>query len=66
MTEEETDQIKLWHDRWLLKCPGCGVRAEIDDDQLHGRVSVLCTTAGCKYHETKNWKEVWEKRHKPG
>jgi hypothetical protein len=30
-------------------CPGCGVEAILDDDQYHGRVSILCD---CGYHET--------------
>lgn len=25
---------------WKLKCPVCGVWGDIDDDQLHGRVSI--------------------------
>lgn len=37
---------------WILTCPKCGVRGEIDDDQLHGRVSTLCD---CGFHETRDW-----------
>ena len=35
---------------WYLCCPGCGLQAEVDDDQLHGRVSIDCPD--CAYHET--------------
>ena len=35
---------------WQFCCPGCGLRADIDDDQLHGRVSIDCPE--CDYHET--------------
>jgi hypothetical protein len=51
--------------QWQLRCPGCGSWGDIDDDQLHGRVSVehtvgtddrgnYCST-GCGYHETVDW-----------
>jgi len=32
-----------------LRCPDCGIFGQIDDDQFHGRVSVLCE---CGFHET--------------
>ena len=51
--------------QWQLCCPGCGVWADLDDDQLHGRVSVdhsagsddqgLASDAGCGYHESRDW-----------
>jgi len=31
------------------QCPDCGIWGELDDDQYHGRVSMLCE---CGYHET--------------
>lgn len=39
---------------YALRCPGCGVEAVLDDDQLHGRVSVDHAADGCPggYHET--------------
>lgn len=40
---------------WQLECPGCGRWGEIDDDQLHGRVSVDHTDAGCTFHETHDF-----------
>jgi hypothetical protein len=42
---------------WNLRCPGCGHWGEIDDDQLHGRVSVDHTDCrcGCTFHETRDW-----------
>jgi hypothetical protein len=41
---------------WKLGCPGCGHWAEIDDDQLHGRVSVdHAGEGGCTFHETRDW-----------
>jgi len=36
-----------------LKCPKCGVVGDLDDDQLHGRVSTQCRY--CDYHETVDW-----------
>lgn len=38
-----------------LKCPKCGVWADIDDDQLHGRVSVHHDVPECGYHETHDY-----------
>lgn len=44
---------------WQLQCPGCGAWGEIDDDQLHGRVSVDHTDSGCSFHETHDlWNEA--------
>lgn len=42
--------VKLW-------CSGCKAWGEIDDDQLHGRVSVHCDAAdgGCGFHETHDF-----------
>lgn len=42
---------------WKLRCPGCGVWADVDDDQLNGRVSVHHDKAegGCGFHETRDW-----------
>lgn len=37
---------------WKLRCPSCGIDGEIDDDQLHGKVSTWCE---CGFHETRNW-----------
>lgn len=54
---------------WQLQCPACGHWGDIDDDQLHGRVSVNhgplepgqspeegngCP-CGCVFHETRDW-----------
>ncbi len=39
---------------WQLRCPGCEQWADIDDDQLHGRISVL-HEPGCGFHETHDW-----------
>ena len=39
-----------------VKCPKCGVWMTIDEDQLHGRVSILCNTSrqdtkeSCGFH----------------
>ena len=39
-----------------LQCPQCGHWGEIDEDQLHGRVSVDHTDDPvCTFHETRNW-----------
>lgn len=42
---------------FLLRCPGCAVWGEIDDDQLHGRISLHHDEAdgGCGYHETHDF-----------
>ena len=42
---------------WCLECPGCGQWGELDDYQLHGRVSVDHATDGCAggYHETHDF-----------
>ncbi len=36
------------------RCPQCGIWADLDEDQYHGRVSMLCE---CGYHETYNFQE---------
>lgn len=36
-------------------CPKCGKRGLIDDDQLHGRVSIVCGIDGCEFHETHDF-----------
>ena len=38
---------------WQLKCPGCGAWGDLDDDQFHGRISVLHEE--CGFHDTQNW-----------
>ena len=43
-------------------CPKCGVWGIIDDDQFHGRVSILCE---CGFHETVNLAELWPKLPAP-
>lgn len=40
-----------WQFRCPLHAPGWG---DIDDDQLHGRVSIQCFEDGCTFHETRN------------
>lgn len=42
---------------WLLECPGCGQWGGLDDDQLHGRISVDHAAMGCPggYHETHDF-----------
>ncbi len=37
----------------LFRCPSCKGVGDIDDDQFHGRVSILCEA--CVYHETTDW-----------
>lgn len=39
---------------WKMKCPACKVWGELDNDQLFGKVSVLCN---CGFHETRVWVE---------
>lgn len=52
---------------WKLKCPQCGHWGQIDDDQLHGRVSLDHTNCGvtyegsecqCTWHETHDYSGV--------
>ena len=38
-----------------LRCPKCGVWADLDDDQYHGRVSVHHDDPECGYHETHDF-----------
>jgi len=45
-----------------IRCPGCGVWGIIDDDQFHGRVSILCD---CGFHETINLAKLWPKLPAP-
>ncbi len=42
-----------------LKCPACGTWGYLDDDQFHGRVSVLCLTEGCMFHETVDFSKIF-------
>jgi hypothetical protein len=37
---------------WQLRCPECHQWADLDDDQLHGRVSIDHTDTGCAFHQT--------------
>ena len=37
----------------LFRCPQCLETGLIDDDQFHGRVSIICEF--CQYHETQDW-----------
>ena len=39
-----------WLDTWQFCCLGCGLCADIDADQLEGRVSIDCPE--CEFHET--------------
>ena len=37
---------------WKLRCPDCGLVADLDVDQFYGRVSIQCPSDGCSFHET--------------
>ena len=37
----------------LFRCPSCKGTGTIDEEQFHGRVSIIC--AFCDYHETQDW-----------
>lgn len=39
----------------LFRCPKCRQTGFIDEDQFHGRVSIVCDH--CDYHETNNWSQ---------
>lgn len=53
----EFGKLRQWgnSDVWFLTCPGCGKESRLDDDMLHGRVSVDHTSEGCSYHETHDF-----------
>ena len=36
---------------WQFRCPGCERWGTVDDDQLRGRVSMICGHE-CGFHET--------------
>lgn len=36
----------------LFRCPQCLTSGFIDEDQLYGRVSILCN---CGYHQMRDW-----------
>lgn len=42
----------------VCNCPNCGAFTVMDEDQYHGRVSMLCD---CGYHETHDMAQL-EKR----
>ncbi len=42
-----TTEAKHWH-----HCKECGALGKIDDDQLHGRTSIVC--GSCPAHYTEN------------
>lgn len=37
-----------------FRCPGCGLRGIIEDDQLHGLEPIECPK--CDYRETRDWR----------
>ena len=37
---------------WQLRCPECHQWADVDDDQIRGRVSIDHTDTGCGFHQT--------------
>jgi hypothetical protein len=43
---------------WKFCCPRCGGWGEVDDDQLHGRVSIRCPGRGCPFHETHDLSDL--------
>ena len=50
----KADQIGATGDSFpLFRCPKCKKSGVIDDDQFHGRVSIICEF--CDYHDTKDW-----------
>jgi hypothetical protein len=42
-------------ENYKLKCPKCGIWGYLDDDQINGRVSILCD---CGFHETINCQAI--------
>lgn len=51
-----------------LKCPRCGEWADLDDDQLHGRVSTHHDDPDCGYHETVDFASLaeWDPQNQEG
>ncbi len=49
-TVKRPEVLRQFGKWWIVRCPGCGLEARIDDDQYHGRVSIDCPA--CPYHET--------------
>lgn len=47
---------------YKFRCSGCKGIGAIDDDQIHGRVSIQCE---CGYHETVDWYEKFRMDKKP-
>lgn len=47
-----------------LRCGGCAAWGDVDDDQVHGRVSVHHDEAddGCGYHETHDFWAMYASR----
>lgn len=39
---------------WQFRCPECHHWGDVDDDQLHGKVSIDHTDTGCTFHQTHN------------
>lgn len=46
---------------WQVRCPTCAVWGDVDNDQLHGRVSTLHAVedGGCGWHVTVDWAAVF-------
>lgn len=57
MTFELRVRVRDGEEVVQLRCPGCGVWGDLDDDQLHGRVSVDHAADGCPggFHETHDF-----------
>ena len=43
-----------------FRCPDCGESGLIDDDQVNGRVSILCESPLCNFHETGHVRPIIE------
>ena len=41
-----------------LKCPKCGKWLDIDDDQIHGRISIWHDVPECGFHETEDLSHI--------
>jgi hypothetical protein len=39
-----------------LRCPHCGLWADVDDDQARGVVSVICPQ--CRHHDQRDWRKA--------
>lgn len=66
-TQDEVKLVSLdGRLEWKVKCPKCGTWGYVDDDQLHGRVSMQCGNEPCDFHETHDLSDLIDKASQHG